>query len=99
MQLCGLGLYMGYIPFNCIFFERMIASFRISANVGFLMYIADSFGYLGSVTVMLVKETLKVDLNWSSFYAGWVVIVSVAGVAGIAASLKWFNHTYNRLNN
>ena len=23
MQLVGLGLYMGYIPFNCIFFERV----------------------------------------------------------------------------
>ncbi len=28
MMFTGLGLYMGYIPFNCILFERMIATFR-----------------------------------------------------------------------
>jgi hypothetical protein len=55
MQLTGLGLYMAYIPFNCIFFERLIASFRIAGNVGFLIYFADAFGYLGSVVVMLSK--------------------------------------------
>jgi hypothetical protein len=31
MQLVSLGLYMAYIPFNCIFFERMIATFRSPA--------------------------------------------------------------------
>src|SRR5450432_431493 len=28
MTLVGLGLYMGYIPFNCILFERIIATFK-----------------------------------------------------------------------
>ena len=69
MQLVGLGLYMSYIPFNCIFFERLIATFRIGGNVGFLIYIADAFGYLGSISVMLTKELLKVSLNWSEFYS------------------------------
>jgi len=41
MQLVSLGLYMGYIPFNSIFFERLIASFSIAGNVGFLIYFAD----------------------------------------------------------
>lgn len=27
LTLVGLGLYTTYIPFNCIFFERLIASF------------------------------------------------------------------------
>jgi len=35
MTLVGLGLYIGYIPFNCILFDRMIAAFKISGNVGF----------------------------------------------------------------
>ncbi|MCX6299369.1 MAG: DUF5690 family protein [Bacteroidetes bacterium] len=53
MTLVGMGLYIGYIPYNCILFDRLIATFRISGKVGFLMYLADSFGYLGSVSEIL----------------------------------------------
>jgi MFS family permease len=97
MQLTGLGLYMAYIPFNCIFFERMIASFRIAANVGFLIYITDAFGYLGSVVVMLLKETIRMEINWSSFYAWGVVGFSVVGLLGIMASLRWFSWKYKSM--
>jgi MFS family permease len=95
MQLVSLGLYMGYIPFNCIFFERLIATFRISGNVGFLIYFADAFGYLGSVTVMLIKEFIRLKLNWSEFYSYGVVIGSVLGVAGVLFSYRYFKTRYN----
>jgi hypothetical protein len=91
MQLTGLGLYLGYIPFNCIFFERLIAAFRIKGNAGFLIYFADAFGYLGAVLVMLTKEFFEIDLNWSQFYSNGVVIASLLGLAGIIVSYNYFN--------
>ena len=94
MQLVGLGLYMAYIPFNCIFFERMIATFRIGGNVGFLIYIADAFGYMGSISVMLAKEVLKVKLNWSEFYSQGVVLFSIIGCVGTFISFLYFNRKY-----
>jgi len=94
MQSVGLGLYMAYIPFNAIFFERMIAAFRIKGNVGFLIYITDAFGYLGSVTVMLFKESMKVDVKWSVFYSYAVIILSVIGVMGTIYALFYFNRKY-----
>jgi MFS family permease len=96
MQLTGLGLYMGYIPFNCIFFERMIASFRIAGNVGFLIYIADAWGYFGSMTVMLSKEILKLQLNWVSFYSSAVIVFALIGTACTILSLVYFNRKYKR---
>ncbi len=95
MQLTGLGLYMGYIPFNCIFFERLIASFRVAGNVGFLIYFADAFGYLGSVVVMLSKEFMQLQLNWSQFYSHGVVIGAVLGLAGTVFSWFYFNKKYS----
>lgn len=80
MTAVGLGLYMVYIPFNSVFFERLIAAFRFSGNVGFLIYLADSFGYLGSVGVLLSKEIFKVKLNWVSFFSNSVMLLSVIGV-------------------
>jgi len=96
LTLVGLGLYTAYIPFNCIFFERLIASFRFPGNVGFLIYVADSFGYLGSVSVLVTKEVLKVKLQWTSFYSHGVVILSVFGIAGAILSLIYFSTKYKK---
>ncbi|HTS43433.1 MAG TPA: DUF5690 family protein [Puia sp.] len=94
MTLVGLGLYMTYIPFNCIFFERLIAAFRYPGNVGFLIYVADSFGYLASVVVLITKEMLHVKMQWTSFYSQSVIILSVAGVVGTFISLGYFSKKY-----
>lgn len=92
MTLVGLGLYMVYIPFNSVFFERMIAAFRFTGNVGFLIYLADSFGYLGSVSVLLSKEIFNVQLNWVQFFSNSVMILSVVGV-GITIYAAWYFYT------
>ena len=94
MTLVGLGLYIGYIPFNCILFDRLIATFRITGNVGFLMYLADSFGYLGSVSVILLKTVFKLNLQWSVLYSNGVVGLSILGVIGSLMSIRYFNKKY-----
>jgi MFS family permease len=43
MICIGLGLYLGYVPFNSIFFDRLLAAFHYVGTVGFLIYLADSF--------------------------------------------------------
>ena len=94
MQAVGLGLYMAYIPFNSIFFERMIAAFKLKGNVGFLIYITDAVGYVGSVCVMLSKELMKVQLNWTDFYAVTVFVLCSAGVLGTIIALIYFNRKH-----
>jgi MFS family permease len=94
MTLVGLGLYIGYIPFNCILFDRMIATFKITGNVGFLMYLADSFGYLGSVSVILIKTVFHFKIHWSTLYSWGVVGLSIFGVIGSIFALKYFNKKY-----
>jgi MFS family permease len=98
MTLVGLGLYIGYIPFNCILFDRMIATFRIAGNVGFLMYLADSFGYLGSVSVILIKTVFHFNIHWSILYSWGVVGLSIFGVIGSILALKYFNKKYHLIN-
>ena len=98
MTLVGLGLYMTYIPYNSILFDRMLAAFRYAANVGFLIYLADSFGYLASVSVLLSKTILKLQLNWLNFYTSLVLITSVIGVLFICLSLVYFRKKYALLS-
>lgn len=96
MTLVGLGLYMVYIPFNSVFFERMIAAFRFTGNAGFLIYVADSFGYLGSVSVLLSKEIFKIQLNWVHFFSNSVMGLSVAGVIITLYSARYFKLKHNK---
>jgi MFS-type transporter involved in bile tolerance (Atg22 family) len=86
MTLAGLGLYLAYVPYNAVFFERLLASFHYKGNVGFLIYVADSMGYLGSVSVLLVKELGQPSVSWGAFFKDSVLAVAVVG--GICATLS-----------
>ena len=77
MILTGFGLYLSYVSYHTMLFERWIALFRIKSNIGFLMYIADSFGYMGSIMVLFGKNFLHAEVNWLSF------IIKLAYVVGI----------------
>jgi hypothetical protein len=96
MATVGLGLYMVYIPFNAVFFERLIATFKYAGNVGFLIYLADSFGYVGSVGVLLSKEIFKVKLNWVSFFSNSVMGLSAIGLVLTAFSAIYFARKYKQ---
>ncbi|MBV8327152.1 DUF5690 family protein [Chryseobacterium sp.] len=77
MTISGFGMYICYIPFNGIYFDRMIAAFDIKGNVGFLIYIVDSFGYLGSVLVLLYKNFGSAQTSWLNFYISLNYIITI----------------------
>lgn len=78
MTISGFGMYICYIPFNGIYFDRMIAAFEIKGNVGFLIYIVDSFGYLGSVLILLYKNFGSAQTSWLNFYINLNYIITIA---------------------
>lgn len=91
MTMVALGLYLGYIPYNAIFFERMIAVFKSRSNVGFIMYIADAMGYLGSISVLLYKEFAQTKISWGNFFKESIILVSIIGGIGVLCSLIYFS--------
>lgn len=86
----GLGAYMCYVPYNCVLFDRMIAAFRVVANSGFLIYVADSFGYLGSVGVMFYRNFGQPNLSWLDFFISFSYILSAVGILTVLASVFYF---------
>jgi hypothetical protein len=99
MVLIGLGLYLGYIPFNSIFFDRLIAAFSYTGTVGFIMYVADSFGYLGSVGVLLFKEFSYAKLSWLNFFISCGYFISISGALLIAGSMAYFRAKHKTWSN
>lgn len=97
MILIGAGLYLGYVPFNSIFFDRLIAAFKHVGTVGFIMYVADAFGYLGSISVLLLKESGYTQLSWLQFFIRSGYIISLVGTLLIAGSMAYFHFKYKKM--
>lgn len=94
MILVGMGLYFGYIQFNSIFFDRLIATFKYVSTVGFLIYLADSFGYIGSVGLLVFKEFGHAELSWLEFFITSGYVLSIVGSVLISLSLVYFISKY-----
>lgn len=90
MIFAGLGLYMAYIPFNALLFERMIAAFRYTSNIGFVMYLADSFGYLTSILSFVMKNFFSPDISWLNFFVKSSYYIAFIGIALMLITARWF---------
>lgn len=90
MVLVGFGLYMPYILLNGVFFERMMATFRIAGTASFVMCIADAAGYLGSVGVLLVKAFGNVQVDWLGFFERAVLLACLLGLVLNGFAARWF---------
>lgn len=89
MITTGVGLFLPYILLNGILFDRFIAHFRIVGNVGFIMYIADATGYLGSVLILLYKHFGAADWSWLPFY---MQLCYIGGSLGLLTVIALFVH-------
>ncbi len=97
MVLTGIGGYMGYIPFNCILFERLIATFKYISNAGFLIYVADAFGYLAAVGIMFYQAFFTSTTTWTGFFIQISWIMVVLGVMLTCGSLAYFINKKRKL--
>lgn len=94
----SLCLYIAYLTFQTLFFDRFIACFRIKGNVGFFIVTTDFLGYTGTVLVLALKEFFNPHVNWALFYN------QLAGYAGIfccitfACSFVYLHQRYRSEN-
>lgn len=90
MVTLGVGLYVGYVPFNCVLFDRLVAALGTRANAGFLIYIADAFGYLGSVALLVYKMFGAPRLSWLAFFESVSLVTAVVSSIAFAFSGLYF---------
>lgn len=90
MILSGLGLYMGFIPFTYMV-ERLIAAMHISATTVFILYLADSFGYVGTTSVFIFKNFSSVDLSWSQMLIYTALGSSILALSSVMGCYFYFS--------
>lgn len=98
MILSGIALYIAYVPYNSMIFDRQIAAFKAKANSGFLIYFADSIGYLASSCVMFVKEFGPKNLHFLGFFKLASYVYVVFGVFCQIFSIVYYWYKYKSMH-
>ncbi len=86
MILVGLGLYLAYVPYGCVLFDRMIAATGTVGTAVFMIYVTDAAGYAGSIALMLAKHAFGPDTPWLAFFRGLSYATGLSCTAAFAAS-------------
>ncbi|HEY9487643.1 MAG TPA: DUF5690 family protein, partial [Chryseosolibacter sp.] len=79
-----------YTAIQTVVFERMIALFQLKANAGFFMYICDSIGYLGSVSLLLYKEFYMTEISWTEVLINFIFFQTIVGLLLLLSSQIFF---------
>lgn len=94
----SLCLYMAYLTFQTIFFDRFIACFKIRGNVGFFIAMNDFLGYTGTVIVLAMKEFFTPDIDWTAFYNLMAGYVGIICTVAFICSLIYLYQRYRKEN-
>ena len=94
--LTGFGIYLPYLTITTSVFERMIAITRHKANIGFLMYIVDSIGYLGYNVLLIAAGFIFPNWNLPQLFFSWITILGFAGLTLSAGSWIYFKGKLSR---
>ncbi len=90
MVLVGLGLYLGYVPYGCVLFDRMIAALGVVATAVFLIYVSDAVAYGGSVGVVLYKTLARPETSMLDFFRYFSYATSVVTTVCFTVSGVYF---------
>jgi phosphonate degradation associated HDIG domain protein len=90
MILVGLGLYLAYVPYNSVLFDRLIAFTGMTGTAVFAIYVADALGYTGSVGVQLYKDLGEAQMSRLNFLRLFSYALSIGGTITLFFSCLFF---------
>lgn len=90
MIAIGVGLYLAYVPYGCVLFDRLIAATGVVGTAVFMIYVTDAFGYVGSVGILLFKNFGQAELSWLDFLVGFSWVTAGVGALGFSISAAYF---------
>ncbi|MEM7557885.1 MAG: DUF5690 family protein [Planctomycetota bacterium] len=90
MVACGVGLYIPYVAFHTTLFERLVAASSRPGNLVFLMYLADSTGYLGYTGIVVAKSFWWTPTEVLSLFLYLLVAIAGFSIIAMLAALFYF---------
>lgn len=92
----GLGLYLAYVPFGCILFDRIIALMGTPATALFTIYLTDAIGYTGSIIVVLYKKFGQSEASKLEYFQSFAYLTAAICVVSFLLSWAYFIHRANK---
>ena len=90
MILSGLGVYLAYVPYGSVLFDRTIAYTHFAGTAVFAIYLTDAIGYTGSVGIQLFKDLFQGDSSRLGFMLGFTNFMAILGFVLLLLSLLYF---------
>lgn len=87
----GIGLYLAYVPYGCILFDRIIAATGFVGTAGFMIYVTDAFGYIGSIALLFYKNFGETKLSWLDFFIKCSYATSIICSTCFLMSIYYFS--------
>ncbi len=88
--LTGFGIYLPYLTITTSVFERMLAISKYKANIGFLMYIVDSTGYVGYNLLLICSGFIFPQWNLVHLFFDGIIFFGYAGIVITILSAFYF---------
>ncbi len=96
MFIGGFGLFLAYVPFNCVLFDRLVPMLGVNGNAGFLIYIADAVGYSASVVMLIYKSTWYKSLDWLSVFTSLTYWISALALIFLLIARIYFKRATDK---
>lgn len=87
IALTGLGVYLAYVPFNSILFDRLLTATRRVGTASFLIYVADASGYAATVALYLGRLFGLQGVSWTQLTM--MLASGLAWVSPVLLALAW----------
>ena len=90
MIVVGLGLYLAYVPYGCVLFDRLIAATGVTATAVFMIYVTDAAGYVGAIGVILYKHFGHAEMSTLAFFRYFSYFTSAFASLAFVLSARYF---------
>ncbi|MFT4689906.1 MAG: hypothetical protein ACI9OD_002118 [Limisphaerales bacterium] len=94
MVWLGLGLYVPYTMFHTTVFERLVALLKDKATITYHINLADAFGYLAYVLLMLTRDSMSSRADLLSFFLQLTFGLALLAIALLIAAACYFNRKH-----
>jgi hypothetical protein len=93
-SLVGMGLYLGFVTCNSLFFEHLISLFKYSSTAAFMITTSDFYGYFGSLGMTLYKNFGSRQVSYLSYFMQASCIIAAIIIVLMSCSLIYFLKKY-----
>ena len=98
MVACGIGLYLPYVVFHTTVFERLVAVSGRPANLGFLLYLADSLGYLGYAVILFAREAFETTDEVLPYFLELLVVIAMLSLVSLLFAMVYFQRVLSTVS-